>query len=1032
MIFESNYEIAVIKYLENIGYNYIVNEELMKIRKDYDVVILFDILEESIRKINKNISQKDLNAVIGKIRGVETTSLIKSNENANRYIKEGIKVKDETKDVTNTFKIVDFDNIENNNYIVTNQFKTTTKHINYNNQIPDIVIYINGLPVSIIELKNPESDTDSISDAFHQIKNYQDNMKKLFTWNICNVISNQHISRYGSLTSDINRFSNWRNLTDDSISNDEFFFKQLFNKEMILSIVKDFTFFTHDNKIEKKIAGYHQITGVLDTVNSVYDSFENKTNKAGIFWHTQGSGKSFSMIFLLRYLNNHSKKMTTIVVTDRTELDNQLSGSFMKASDFLGQEIKQITSIKDLKETLLNKKQNGIYLTTVQKFDESIGELSNRSDILVISDEAHRSHKNISGVLSVIEEEVSVVEKYGYAYHLRTAFPNASFLGFTGTPIENDSHQTKEIFGDYTSKYTMSDAQKDGFVVPITYESRHTQLKIVNSKKQELDNLYENVRKEALKNVDLKVEVQKNLNKKLQQMDIIIGDDDRIEEISKDFVQHYNKRKNLLKGKSIFVAYNREIAFKYYKEITRIAPELEKKIRLIMTANNQKDSEEMLRLIKNEEYKDDCAKSFKDPDNDFKIAIVVDMWLTGFDAPCLDTLYIDKPIKMHNLMQAIARVNRNYVDSSNDELIKEGGLIVDYIGLWSKLQEALSFYTTGDKSIELSEPLDIDYLKENAVKQTHHIYSEYLDNKIHLDSSKIDDSEYLYNIIQDIQRIVIGKKLKQEFVRDVKTIKSIFVSIVSQCSEEEKILMQLLITSRSMLIKRELGNIDIDMKVSDLKQKIADAITHNKTIIKDNVDGKTVSLTDIMNHIVKYEDIDPTDALEVDKKVQVVTKALKSIRAINMIKEEKLTNKLKVLLEKYDSGHITLEEFSEQLHNDVAKEIYDELNEFDYSEDNKIEKSFYSILLDSDNQTDYDKEKIRSITEKLYNSIDYLLTKRWTYNNKVKREVRATLYNILNDEGYPPDTSNELKEKLVQQLELQIDNDPFILKEEEY
>lgn len=1032
MLNEHDFEQKVIKYFEEIGYKYITSSDLLNIRKDLGTVILFDVLEETIKKINNDISQVDVNSIIAKVRTMDDISLLNGNKNAINALSNGIKVRNEIEDITKTFKIIDYDNIDNNNYIVTNQFKMISSHQNYDNQIPDMVVFINGFPISVIELKSPSLDDVSrtIDDAYFQIKNYQGYMPTLFTWNIINSISNKHINRYGSLTAHYTRYSNWRSLSNDKREPDKYFFQNLYDRKNILTVVKDFSFYTTGDDPAKIVAGYHQIEGVKEASKQIINAIDNNTKKAGIFWHTQGSGKSLSMVFMTRYVNNIKKKLTTLIITDRKDLDNQLSSTFLGASDYLNQEVKQIDSIDDLKNTLNNKVQNGIYLCTVQKFDETIGKLSERDDILIVSDEAHRSHKNINGKLSVIEDEMKVEQKYGYAYYLREAFPNATFIGFTGTPIETEDHQTKNIFGDYATKYLMSDAEIDGFVVPIKYESRHAQLKIVNEKKKELDELYANIRDDIVNSSDLKADVQKHLNKKVQKMDMIIGDDNRIEEIANDFVGHYKTRQNLLKGKAMFVVYNREIAFKYYYEIIKIAPELKQNIRVILTANNQKDTSEMIELIRNDKYRKESAEEFKKPNSDFKIAIVVDMWLTGFDAPSLDTIYLDKPIKMHNLMQTIARVNRTYTDKNDERLVKEAGLVVDYIGLWKKLQEALEFYTIGGKGLLEQGPEDIEELKVKVLKYTNDIYVKDLDNKVIINSDKSTDTEYLFELVEGIQRIVVEKKMKQLFVNKVKKLTKAFVSIITICTEEEKLKMQLLITARSMLIKRELGELDIDLKVKELKKLIAESIIHNKTIISDNIDGEEVSLTNIINYI---KDISPEavdDELEIEKLRQAVFKGISSLKNINMVREEKLTLKLQVLLDKYDSNHITAEEFVEGL-KQLGHEVQTTVDELESSSKDRVELAFFEILLDDEySKSKYDKDKIEKITKELFEKVKPMLTKRWLYNESIKEKVRAEMFTILILNDYPPEATKELQDSLIKQLELQINTGIYQLEEE--
>lgn len=1031
MVNEKIYEQKVISLFQEIGYKYISSEDMIIKRRDLDTIILFDELEKAIKRINKNISQVDVNAVIDQVKRMDNADLLLGNKGALEALRNGVKVFNLIDDITYTYLIIDLEQYENNSFVITEQFKMISKHYTYENQIPDLVVYINGIPVSTIELKSPALDeSKSIEDAYDQIRNYQQNMPTLFTWNIVNAISNMHINRYGSISADYTKYSNWRDLKkqEENIPY-EYFFQNLYNKKNLLQLMKDFSFYTDGDNSVKIVAGYHQFLGVLETKEKVLEAMDNKTGKGGIFWHTQGTGKSLSMVFLTRLVNNIKKRMTTIVVTDRKDLDNQLTLTFLSAKKFLNQEVKQIESIKDLKDTLNNKIQNGVYLCTIQKFDETIKQLSNRDDIFIISDEAHRSHRNIYGSYEVLEDELKVREKFGYAYYLREAFPNATFVGFTGTPIEVEDHQTKSIFGEYSTKYLMSDATEDGFVVPITYESRHTQLKIASEKKEELDKLHANIVKEILSTTDLKAEVQKNLNKRLQKIDLIIGDPSRVKEIAKDFVAHYKARSNLLKGKAMFVAYNRKIAIMYYDEIIKIAPELKKNIRVILTPNNQKDSRRVLELLGSDKYREESAIAFKEPDNDFKIVIVVDMWLTGFDAPSLDTIYIDKPIKMHNLMQTIARINRTYTDEKNKNLVKQSGLVVDYIGLWKRLEEALKFYTSGGDVVEDATPKDVEIIKKSLLSYVKNIYEKDLDNKVKVDNTQLTNKSYLFDIIEDIQRVVIKKKIKQQFVTKTKKLIKGLTSVVTICTEEEKLMIQLLISARAMLIKRELGNIDIDFKVNRMKELIAEAIIYNKTIVSDNIGGEKISLTKIMNYLKNIDFKKQTDELEAEKRVRAAEYILRELKQFNIVKAEKLTNKLQVLLNKYDSNYISLEEFIKGLKL-LAEEMQATKDEFENSDKELIELAFFEIMLDDEySKQKVDKEKIEQITKELYERVKPLINKRWLYNVAVKQKVRSEMFKLLIKHDYPPEASERIRDMLVKQLQEQIYNGIYKLED---
>ncbi|NQZ29380.1 MAG: type I restriction endonuclease subunit R [Mycoplasmatales bacterium] len=1032
---ESDFEKRTLEKLQEKGYEYINSGEILKIRKNHSETLLIKHLEDSIKKINPEISNIHLNEVVGKIRRADQASLLVSNKYAHEILINGVKVFDKREKITRTYKFVDFNEIENNNFVVTNQFSMTSKNQDFKDQRPDIVVYINGLPLVVFELKSPTKNGDDIIiGAFNQIKNYQESLTSLFVFNFFNLISDLHTTKIGTITANIDRYSYWRNPNEKERSfvyqMDEVI-DNLFEKQTFLNLLQNYTFFTKETNATKILAGYHQYYGVEKATESAVNAVESdKDNKkAGIFWHTQGSGKSYSMTMLAKNFINHKKKATIIVITDRSDLDEQIFQTFSKAEDFIGQEVHKINSISELKQTLKNKAQNGIYFSTVQKFDKTVGILSKREDVLIMTDEAHRSHSNIEAKYVRNEETFEVEKKFGSAALLRKAFPMATFIGFTGTPIEKEDFATKNIFGDYVTKYLMSDATKDGFVVPINYESRQAQLHLREDHIKQLDDALAEVRNEIIDESAAPAIVMKNVNKRLLKIDNLIGDPDRVKAVSKDFINHYKQRINILKGKAMFVAYNREIAMKYYEEIIKQAPELKENMRVIMTPNNQ-DPEQVTKLLGTKEYRRASASEFKDPNSNFKIVIVVDMWLTGFDAPSLDVIYLDKPIKMHNLMQTIARVNRVYTDKKNKQITKETGLVVDYIGIWRKLTEALAFYTNNGDSFEQKDGswTNAEEVKEMLNEAIEKIFDICLE-KMDIDFEKAsNDKNYLFNIIEDMQQIVIAHKKEAQFINLVKPLSKLFKTTIAILDKEETIITQLLMIARSQIIKRELGKFDLDNKVEEIKTIMAKAIKHRQTIIYDTVENEKISLTTIIN-VIKNNKLGNKPELEA-KKAQALAQALiKEVEKINMVKADKLSNKLSALLNKYDSNFMSVEEFMEgikQIANE-ARKIDAEAHDLGITPE---EMAFYQILLEDDHsKSEFDKQQIKKISLEVFQKVRKNINLSWTYNDAMKDNVRAEIYESLIIHGYPPENVKVVRENIVSQLERQIDRNPSFWEE---
>lgn len=679
---ENTLEKAIITELQAKGYEYVYGPE---IERDYHKVILEECFRDSMLNINHGITQEIISEAYKAIKNLGLLRLEDLNTSFHKYLVEGIPIpyKKDGEIRTFTVKLVDFDNIDANDFKVINQYTI----IEYKNKRPDILVFINGIPMVLFELKNMVNDSATVEQAYAQVKNYQLDIPKLFNYNAFNVISDGIDTRIGTITSDFTRYMPWKSENGEKPKeNGSDFFTVMLNgmfpKERLLDIIRNFIVFQDiQGKTVKIIAGYHQYFAVRKAVERTREALKEKSHKVGVVWHTQGSGKSLSMVFYSGIIvsNSEFENPTIIVLTDRNDLDNQLFGTFCASSKLLlRQTPKQAESRENLKE-LLKVKAGGIVFTTIQKFEEGDDVINERSNIIFMADEAHRSQYGLEAKLDKTTGEW----KYGMAKHMRDALPNATFIGFTGTPIDMKDKSTTEVFGEYIDIYDMTQAVDDGATVPIYYENRTAKLKLNEDILKKIDEEYA-----TFVGNSTEIEIEKSKSD-LTSIEAVVGSSKRLNMLADDIIIHYEDRKYVLTGKAMIVCMTRKIAINLYKLIIKKRPAWEKKVKVVLTDNN-KDPEEWHSIIGNKTYRDGLMVEFKNIESDFKIAIVVDMWLTGFDVPSLATMYIDKPMKGHTLMQAIARVNRVYKD-------KEAGLIVDYIGMAAELKAALKQYTKRDQ-----------------------------------------------------------------------------------------------------------------------------------------------------------------------------------------------------------------------------------------------------------------------------------------------------------------------------------------------
>lgn len=679
---ENTLEQAIIAELQGLGYEYLYGPD---IERDYHEVLLEDCVKSSLMSINPGITMDILNEAYKAIKDLGLLRLEELNASFHKLMIEGIPVSYQQQGENRTFnvKVVDFLHPEKNNFKVINQYTI----IEHKQKRPDVIVFINGIPMVLFELKNMANDSTTVENAYKQIKNYQLDIPSLFYYNAFNVISDGIDTRVGTITSDFTRYMAWKSENGEKpAENATDFFTIMLNGMMppsrLLDIVRNFIVFQDvQGKTVKILAGYHQYFAVRKSVARTKEALKAKSRKVGVVWHTQGSGKSLSMVFYAGIIVSDSEfaNPTLVVLTDRNDLDNQLFNTFSASSKLLLRQVpKQAESREHLVE-LLKVKAGGIIFTTIQKFSEGEGIINDRSNIIFMADEAHRSQYGLDGKLDRTTGEW----KYGMAKYMRDGLPNATFIGFTGTPIDLKDKSTIEVFGDYIDVYDMTQAVEDGATVPIYYENRTAKLKLNEEILQKIDQEYENIAEEAGEYV-----VEKS-KEDLTSIEAVVGAKERLEMLADDIIAHYEDRQYVLTGKAMIVCMTRRIAINLYKLLLEKRPSWQEKVKVVLTASNQ-DPEEWHDLIGNKAYRDSLMVEFKDNASEFKIAIVVDMWLTGFDVPSMATMYIDKPMKGHNLMQAIARVNRVYKD-------KEAGLIVDYIGMAADLKLALNQYTKRDQ-----------------------------------------------------------------------------------------------------------------------------------------------------------------------------------------------------------------------------------------------------------------------------------------------------------------------------------------------
>ena len=1000
MFNEEMYEKSILELFQNLGYTHYLGYD---VERDYKNPLFMEELD-NIYLINKGIDRNAISNAIQMIQDIDSGSLEERNDKFMDYLQNGISVNywKDGEELSTLVKLVDFENIDNNLFTVINQWTVDEKEI----KRPDIVVFINGLPLVVIELKSPSREDADTSEAYTQLKKYMKVIPSLFVYNSFCVMSDMALSKAGTITSPEDRFMEWKS-TDGSYESTQWadfntFFEGIFERNRFMDIIKNFTLYSKNAKENIKILGaYHQYFAVNKAVTSTLKAIETD-GKAGVFWHTQGSGKSLSMVFYVNKLQQILDNPTFVVVTDRNDLDGQLFGQFSKCSDFLRQIPQQATSRENLRELLDNRQANGIFFSTMQKFEDSDEPLTERRDVIVISDEAHRSQY---GLEEVVDPKTGKI-KIGAARKIRNALPNATYIGFTGTPISKKDKSTREVFGDYIDIYDMTQSVEDGATVPIHYESRVAQIKLDESILEKIDEEYERLKLEAEEH---NIERSK---RELSKMESLLGAPEIIDDICTDIIHHYEDNRAFeVTGKAMIVGYSRKIAIEMYKKILELRPNWKDKVAVVMSGSN-KDPEEWHEIIGDKSHKKLLEKKFKDDNDPLKIAIVVDMWLTGFDVPSLATMYVYKPMSGHNLMQAIARVNRVFKD-------KEGGLIVDYIGIASALRRAMSEYTDRDKK----KYGDMDVAKiayprfQDKLEVCRDLFHGYDYNDFFGDSdlarSKIISGGV--NFMESPQR----ENTKKQYIKESSLLKQALSLCRSKATEHERFEAAFFEAVRTVLVKvssdKKLSFKDINERISELlKQSIK-----SEGIINIIDVGDTISLFD-QDFLDRISNIPETDSA-VRILENLLAEKVRSYGRVNLVKSEEFSELLKDAMNRYINGHITNKEVIDELI-ELAKKIKNAHEEGEKLGLSEEELAFYNAIALPENIHDfYEDETLIKITQELTEKLRENRTIDWQKKESARANMRSIVKRLLAKYDYPPSECKNAMIKVLAQCELWAD-----------
>lgn len=1011
---EEDYEKSLIELFQNdLEYEYVYGPD---IERDFYSPFYEDVLIDSLYRINHGATNDAIQDALFKLKNFENGELVQKNAIFMDYLQNGIPVRYfvDGEERSSIVYLVDYKNPENNSFVVANQWT----FIENSNKRPDLILFLNGLPIVLMELKSPSREETDASEAYRQLRNYMQEIPSMFIYNAICVMSDQLISKAGTITSGEDRFMEWKT-KDGNYENTQYaqfdtFFEGIFQKERLLDINKNFICFSNEGINSYKIlAGYHQYFAVKKAIESTKHATITD-GKGGVFWHTQGSGKSLSMVFYAHLLQEALDSPTIVVLTDRNDLDDQLYSQFVKCKDFLRQEPLQAESRENLKTLLAGRQANGIIFTTMQKFEESDEPLSERHNIIVMADEAHRGQYGLAEKIKITKNESGeeVAKRViGTARLIRNTLPNATYIGFTGTPISSKDRSTREVFGDYIDIYDMTQSVEDGATRPVYYESRVIKLNLDQETLKLIDAEYD------LMSLNADSEVIEKSKHELGQMEAILGNDNTLDSLVQDILDHYeNNREHLLTGKAMIVAYSRSIAMKIYKRILELRPNWEEKVAVVMTSGNN-DPEEWRQIIGNKHHKNELAKKFKDNNSPLKIAIVVDMWLTGFDVPSLATMYIYKPMTGHNLMQAIARVNRVFRD-------KEGGLIVDYVGIATALKQAMNDYTSRDKKnygdTDVAMVAYPKFLEKLSIcRDIFHGY-DYSKFKSGTDLERAKTISGAVNFIMDKERI----EDKDAFVKEALMLHQALSLCSSLVNEDDRFEAAFFEAVRVLVLR--LTNTGVGKKISlpEMNARINELLKHS---IKS--EGVINLFSDIKEEFSLFDPKFLQDVANMKEKnlaiellKRLISNQVSVYRRTNVVKSEKFSEIMQRSLNAYLNGMLTNEEVIAEMLK-LAKQIAADRQEGEKLGLTADELAFYDALVKPQAIKDfYENEELISITKELADTLRKNRTIDWQKRESARAKMRMIIKKLLKKHKYPPEGMDDAVQTVITQCELWTDN----------
>ena len=1059
---ESKIEEFAIGLFEQLGYRYLYGPDIAPDgtnpkRVSFEEVVMVESLHHAVYRINHTLPQEVCDEAINQVLRIASPDLLSNNETFHRMLTEGVSVSvhREGAERGELVWLVDFDNPLNNDFTVVNQYTIVE---NSHNKRPDILLFVNGLPLIIIELKNAVDENATVQSAFRQMETYKETIPSLFTYNSIIVISDGLEARAGSLSAGFSRMMAWKSADGKAeasrlVSQLEVLIKGMLNKETLLDLIRSFTVFektkTEDKetgittvKTIKKIAAYHQYYAVNKAVDSTVRATCINLNdicvlkeppanyglkdvkeqpkgdhKAGVVWHTQGSGKSLSMVFYVGKIVRTLSNPTIVIITDRNDLDDQLFGTFADCRQLLRQTPVQADDRETLK-SLLRVASGGVIFTTIQKFQPESGNvyetLTDRSNVIVIADEAHRTQYGFKAktveVRNEADEVIGSEIKYGFAKYLRDALPNATYLGFTGTPIEATDINTPAVFGNYVDVYDIAQAVEDGATVRIFYESRLAKVELSEEGRKLISSLDKELETEELDEVQ-------QAKAKWTQLEALIGSKSRIKNIAKDIVAHFEHRQEVFEGKAMIVAMSRRIAVELYDAIVSLRPQwhsddqMKGAIKVVMTSASS-DGASIAKHHTTKEQRRKLADRMKDPDDELKLVIVRDMWLTGFDAPCLHTLYIDKPMQGHNLMQAIARVNRVYKD-------KPGGLVVDYLGIASDLKKALSFYSDADGK---GNPTEQQEQAVALMMEKLEVVQQMLDGMSYVSYFSADVSTKLSLILQTEDYILGLDDGKKRFVNEVNALSKAFaIAIPHDKAMDIKDEVSFFQAVKARLCKFDAtssGRTSEEIETT-IRQVVDKALVSEQVV--DIFDAAGIKKPDISilseEFLMELRGMEHKNiALEVLRKLLNDEISVRMQR--NLVQGRSLMEMLEHSIAKYHNKVITAVEVIDELiglskhivaQDDVAKTLG--LSEYEYA--------FYSAVADNDSAMELmGKDKLRELAVVLTETIRNNASIDWEIKENVRAKMRVAIKRLLRRYGYPPDMQLLATETVIKQAEM--------------